>query len=686
MAKSIKVVLELDNKDFKKGIKGSQKAVGDLEKSGKQSFANLGTAFKAMLGAAAIQQFVSLGDEFLNMSNKLKAVTGSTAEYENAMKLVGQVAKSTRSDLGATASLFANLTVASEELGLKQTEIASITETFSKGLKISGADAGAAAGAITQFGQALASGTLRGDEFNSINETNTEFMGQLAKALGKSRGELRKLAEQGMLTADIVATATLEMEKAVNEKFGKTTATIGESFTMLKNELVTVFGEIQAKTGVFTKIAAVVLLVAENVEFLAKMFAVAFAVMVAQRIVTTALAVVQLAQAFRAAAVAGTLLQGVTGVGLVKVGIGVAAASAAIVGMNALFDDSVEGMDALGDAGKDIDLKLPGAPDQTLPEETGESESSKKLKAQEEALKVEKAQKKAATEKLNILKREATLIQDNAQKVKSMFADEEASLQNKIAQLGLENQMIGLSDRQKDNMQQIADLEAEKTEAMAAAGALLLNSDPTENLRLQQEEIARIIALYDQYIVKIKEGTSANYTAATSFGAGWNEALANFADNVNDSAQYGAKIFNTMSQGFTDSIMTFVETGKLSFKDLFKSLMTEMIKMMANKMFLAIFGAGGPAGGLFAGLFNKGGYIPAGQFGIAGEQGPEIVNGPANVTSTKDTAGLMGGSSREVVVNYNINATDAMSFKQMVASDPEFIYNVTRVGQRRIPA
>ena len=685
MAKSIKVVLELDNKDFKKGIKGSQKAVGDLEKSGKQSFANIGTAFKAMLGAAAIQQFVSLGDEFLNMSNKLKAVTGSTAEYENAMKLVGQVAKSTRSDLGATASLFANLTVASEELGLKQTEIASITETFSKGLKISGADAGAAAGAITQFGQALASGTLRGDEFNSINETNTEFMGQLAKALGKSRGELRKLAEQGMLTADIVATATLEMEKAVNEKFGKTTATIGESFTMLKNELVTVFGELQASTGIFTKIAGVVLLVAENVGFLAKMFAVAFSVMVAQRIVTTALAVVQLAQAFRAAAVAGTLLQGVTGVGLVKVAAGVAAAGAAIVGMNALFDDSIEGMDALGDAGEDLDLKLPGAPDQTVPDDTS-GEAAKKLKAQEEVLKVEKAQKKAATEKANELKRQAKLIVDNAQKIKSMFADEEASLQNKVAQLDLEKQMIGLSDRQKDNMQQIADLEADKTEAMAAASALLLSSDPVENLRLQQEEIARIIALYDQYIIKIKEGTSANHTAATSFGAGWNEALANFADNVNDSAQYGAKIFDTMSQGFTNSILTFVETGKLSFKDLFKSLMTEMIKMMANKMFLAIFGAGGPMGSLFAGMFNKGGYIPSGQFGIAGEAGPEIVNGPANITSTKDTAGLMGGSSREVVVNYNINAVDAMSFKQMVASDPEFIYNVTRVGQRRIPA
>ena len=106
--------------------------------------------------------------------------------------------------------------------------------------------------------------------------------------------------------------------------------------------------------------------------------------------------------------------------------------------------------------------------------------------------------------------------------------------------------------------------------------------------------------------------------------------------------------------------------------------MTEIIKMQANKIFLSLFGAGGMFGDLFAGFFNKGGKIPAGKFGIAGESGPEIITGPANVTSTADTA-MQLGRNREVVVNYNINAVDAQSFKQLVASDPEFIYNVTRV-------
>ena len=683
MAKSIKVALELDNKQFKKGIKNSKKEVSDFEKSGKQSFANMGTAFKAMVGAAAIQQFVSLGDQFLVMSNQMKAVTSSTAEYENAMRLVNEVASKTRSDLGATASLFADLTVASEELGLKQSEIASITETFSKGLKISGADAGAAAGAITQFGQALAAGTLRGDEFNSINETNKEFMGQLSKALGVSRGELRKLAEQGLLTADVIATATLEMGKAVDEKFGKTVPTIAESFTLLKNNIVVMFGELQERTGVFTKLANVVLLVAKNAEFLAKVFAVAFSLVVAQRVVATAVAVVQLAKAFQSAAVAGTLLQGVTGVGLVKVGVGIAAASTAIVGMNALFDDSIEGIEELSAKGSDIDLELPEQPDQNTDTPSAAKEKLEVAKKQTEE---EKKQKKLATEKANELKRQKELFVTNAQKIKSILADEQTSLENTMAQLELENEMIGLSERQKETLQEVADLEADRLEAINAINALQLSADPIENLRLQGEAVEEIIAKYDAWIAKIIAQREANNTSATTFTAGWAEAFANFEENVNNSAAYAGQIFNTLTDGLTNAITTFVETGKLSFKDLFKSLLQDVIKFMAKKVVLSVLKFFG-GGDMFAGMFDKGGYIPAGQFGIAGENGPEIVNGPANVTSTKATArALGGGGAQEVVVNYNINAVDAQSFKQLVASDPEFIYNVTRVGQRRLPA
>lgn len=78
----------------------------------------------------------------------------------------------------------------------------------------------------------------------------------------------------------------------------------------------------------------------------------------------------------------------------------------------------------------------------------------------------------------------------------------------------------------------------------------------------------------------------------------------------------------------------------------------------------------------FAGYFASGGNIPAGKFGIAGEAGPEVVSGPASVTP------VAGGDTN---INYNINAVDAKSFKEMVASDPEFMYAVTERGRSGLP-
>jgi hypothetical protein len=78
---------------------------------------------------------------------------------------------------------------------------------------------------------------------------------------------------------------------------------------------------------------------------------------------------------------------------------------------------------------------------------------------------------------------------------------------------------------------------------------------------------------------------------------------------------------------------------------------------------------------LFGGFFATGGMIPPGRFGVVGEAGRELVQGPATVTP------LNSGS-----VTYNINAVDAASFKQLVAADPGFIHAVAMQGGRAMPA
>lgn len=96
-----------------------------------------------------------------------------------------------------------------------------------------------------------------------------------------------------------------------------------------------------------------------------------------------------------------------------------------------------------------------------------------------------------------------------------------------------------------------------------------------------------------------------------------------------------------------------------------------------------LFGGGGGGGffdsigSLFDGFFANGGSIGAGKFGIVGENGPEFVSGPANVSP-------MGGGS--TAVTYNINAVDAASFKQMLAQDPSFIYGLSMAGANGVPS
>ncbi len=230
-----------------------------------KSVDRLGTAIKALASAAAIKATLDLANVFQNLNNRLLAVTASSDAYNQAQKDVASIAQSTRSSLAATGDLYASLTIASEDLGLKQSQVATITETFSKTLKISGAETGAAAGAMVQFGQALASGVLRGDEFNSINETNSKFMGEFAKILGVTRGELRKLAEEGVLTADLMADATQIMADSVNDSFDKTNATISEAFEQIRGAITGLLGKVNEETGAFDGLSAALIAVADAI-------------------------------------------------------------------------------------------------------------------------------------------------------------------------------------------------------------------------------------------------------------------------------------------------------------------------------------------------------------------------------------------------------------------------------------
>ena len=85
-----------------------------------------------------------------------------------------------------------------------------------------------------QFGQALANGVIRGDEFNSVAENAPAAMDAFARALDVPKGGLRKLAAEGKLTSEILIQALKEQSQAVDELFGKTETTMAQGFQQIK--------------------------------------------------------------------------------------------------------------------------------------------------------------------------------------------------------------------------------------------------------------------------------------------------------------------------------------------------------------------------------------------------------------------------------------------------------------------
>lgn len=179
-----------------------------------------------------------------------------------------------------------------------------------------------------------------------------------------------------------------------------------------------------------------------------------------------------------------------------------------------------------------------------------------------------------------------------------------------------------------------------------------------------------------------KAAEEAAKNAQKSFAEGWNEAFENYKKNATDAGQGAARLFNKTTKSMEDSIVNFAKTGKFQFKDLVNTILEELLRSQIQRLIASTFGAFGGGGGgssPFAGFFANGGLIPSGKFGVVGENGPELISGPANITPMD---GAIGGSTQVV---YNINAVDAPSFKSLIARDPGFIHAVAQQGARKVP-
>jgi tape measure domain-containing protein len=293
MANRISVLVALEGADqgLKRAIISAERSLGELSSSAKTAGAKasagiaevkagmsafgdqVATAKTQLLAflsiswaAGKVQEIVQIADAWNMMSARLKLATAGQREYAIAQKALFDIAQRIGVPIQETATLYGKLQQAVRMLGGEQKDALTITESISQALRLSGASATEAQSSLLQFGQALASGVLRGEEFNSVVENSPRLAQALADGLNVPIGRLRKLAEEGRLTADVVVNALLSQKDTLAAEYAQLPATVSQAFTRLSNVFGQWINKLDESTGFTKKLAEALTWLAQNLD------------------------------------------------------------------------------------------------------------------------------------------------------------------------------------------------------------------------------------------------------------------------------------------------------------------------------------------------------------------------------------------------------------------------------------
>ncbi|WP_257230367.1 tape measure protein [Acinetobacter sp. YH01008] len=297
--------LEATSQELQQTEQASKGASGELQ--------GLKIGFNALTGALAAlgigttaMEIAQTADEYKNLSGRLSIAIGEHGNLQKAMDDVKNVAINTNSNLTATGDLYSRLTKIGQEMKWPQEQALSLTETINKAIQVGGGSAASNEAAITQLNQALGSGVLRGDEFNSIMEQSPRLAQALADGLDVTTGKLREMAGEGKLTTDVVTKALLSQSEAISAEFAKFPTTIGASIENLKTAWTVYIGEADAATGASSKVAEAIKFVAENLDTIVSTLMLAGQAFVAYKALNIGLMFLDKANSVKAASLAIT--------------------------------------------------------------------------------------------------------------------------------------------------------------------------------------------------------------------------------------------------------------------------------------------------------------------------------------------------------------------------------------------
>ncbi len=210
----------------------SQKVAASSTKSLTNSLRGL---IGGYIGLRGIKSLFDLSDTITATNARLKMMTGSLEEAPQLNEKIYQSAMRSRSAYADTANFVAKLGNLAGNAFSSNDELVAFSEQINKQMVLSGTSAQEANAAMLQLTQGLSSGALRGEELNSVLEQTPMIGKTIAKYMGVTTGQMRELASQGKVTAEVVKNAMLEAAAETDAAFAEMPMTWGQVWTSFQN-------------------------------------------------------------------------------------------------------------------------------------------------------------------------------------------------------------------------------------------------------------------------------------------------------------------------------------------------------------------------------------------------------------------------------------------------------------------
>jgi len=228
----------------------------NAQDQGARSSSGLKTGISAIAAAISIGQIISYAKAFLDTADamtqlqaRIDRLVPSAEQGRATFQALSMIASQTGASLQDTAKLWEQLTTSLKTAGATNGQILALTDTLQKIGRIGGSSSEEMANALRQFGQSIASGTIRAEEFNSILEQMPELARQIASGLGVSVGELRKRMLEGKLSAEDALNAIMKQTGSVNAEFEKLPRTVGQATNSMNIAFADLVKSINDATG-----------------------------------------------------------------------------------------------------------------------------------------------------------------------------------------------------------------------------------------------------------------------------------------------------------------------------------------------------------------------------------------------------------------------------------------------------